>query len=68
MLEECADEMDFISEHFYIRRPSDDIPRHVANMTSAIRGKAEGHRKLQAQLSNLKGRIIPIAMDEWNYW
>jgi alpha-N-arabinofuranosidase len=68
MLEESADEMDYISEHFYIRRPSDDIPRHVANMVNAIRGKAEGHRKLQAQLDTLKGRIIPIVMDEWNYW
>ena len=30
MLEECADNMDFISEHFYVRTPSDDVPKHVA--------------------------------------
>src|SRR6185369_14266791 len=33
-----------------------------------IRSKAEGHRKLQAELPDLKGRVVPIAMDEWNYW
>jgi len=26
------------------------------------------HRKLQPSLPNLDGRIVPIAMDEWNYW
>jgi alpha-L-arabinofuranosidase len=68
MLEHCADHMDFLSEHFYVRSTSDDIPRHVAQVVGAIRGKADGHRRLQAELPNLAGRTIPIAMDEWNYW
>ena len=68
MLQDCADNMDMLSEHFYVRRPSDDVPKHVAQIVDAIHGKAEGHRKLQASLPNLKGRIVPIAMDEWNYW
>jgi alpha-N-arabinofuranosidase len=37
-------------------------------LKESIRLKAQGHRKLQASLSNLNGRLIPIAMDEWNYW
>jgi alpha-N-arabinofuranosidase len=74
MLEECADHMDLLSEHFYQGRvpwTSDgraDLIAHTALIKNAIRKKAEGHRKLQASLPNLHGRIIPIAMDEWNYW
>jgi alpha-L-arabinofuranosidase len=37
-------------------------------LRESIRHKAEGHRQLQASLPNLKGRVIPIAMDEWNFW
>lgn len=74
MLEECADHMDLISEHFYhgrvpwTREGRVDLLTHVGLLKDAIRKKAEGHRKLQASLPNLNGRIIPIAMDEWNYW
>jgi alpha-L-arabinofuranosidase len=68
MLQDCADNMDLISEHFYVRKPDDDVPKHVAQIVNSIRGKADGHRKLQAGLPNLNGRIVPIAMDEWNYW
>ena len=74
MLEECANHMDLLSEHFYRGRVpwtgdgQADLLTHVGMMKDSIRKKAEGHRKLQASLPNLKGRIIPIAMDEWNYW
>lgn len=75
MLEFCADHMDMISEHFYRGRvpweePGDriDTISHVALLRNAIKERADGHRKLQASLPNLNGRIIPIAMDEWNYW
>jgi alpha-N-arabinofuranosidase len=37
-------------------------------LRESIRQKAEGHRKLQASLPNLKGRLMPITLDEWNYW
>jgi alpha-N-arabinofuranosidase len=74
MLEESADYMDLLSEHFYRGRlpwtkdgPTDLIT-HVGMLRESIRKKAEGHRKLQASLPNLKGRIVPLAMDEWNYW
>jgi len=74
MLEECAEHMDLLSEHFYRGRlpwtqePRADLLTHVGMLRESIRKKAEGHRKLQASLPNLKGRIVPIAMDEWNYW
>jgi alpha-L-arabinofuranosidase len=74
MLEQCADHMDLISEHFYEGRVPwtqtgrVELSEHVGQIRKAIRAKAEGHRKLQASLTNLQGRLIPIAMDEWNYW
>jgi alpha-N-arabinofuranosidase len=74
MLEDCAEHMDLLSEHFYRGRlpwTQDgrvDLLPHVGQLKDSIRSKAEGHRKLQASLPNLKGRVIPIAMDEWNYW
>lgn len=74
MLEECAEHMTYLSEHFYVGRVPwnqsgrTDVVTHTGLVRKAIRDKAEGHRKLQASLPNLKGRIVPIAMDEWNYW
>jgi alpha-L-arabinofuranosidase len=74
MLEQCAGHMNMLSEHFYCGRVpwtqdgGVDLLTHVGLLRDSIRKKAEGHRKLQATLPNLKGRVIPIAMDEWNYW
>jgi len=74
MLEQCADHMNFLSEHFYVGRVPwskegrPDVVTHVGQVRNAIRAKADGHRKLQASLPNLKGKLMPVAMDEWNYW
>ena len=68
MLEQCADKMTHLSEHFYVGRKMDSIPDHVAQLSDKIRTIANDHRKLQASLPNLDGRVVPIAMDEWNYW
>ncbi len=74
MLRESSDYMDMISEHFYRGRvPWTEegvapLAEHVGMLKESIRQKAEGHRKLQAELENLGDRRIPIAMDEWNYW
>ncbi|MBI5766955.1 MAG: alpha-N-arabinofuranosidase [Verrucomicrobia bacterium] len=74
MLEQCLDHMSILSEHFYSGRvpwTKDgrvDLLSHVGLLKNAIRKKADGHRKLQASLSNLQGRLMPITMDEWNYW
>ena len=67
MMKNCADHMDLISEHFYSQeRPG--LLAHVAQITSAIRRKADLHRKYRRELDSLKGKDIRIAMDEWNYW
>lgn len=74
MLEQCADYMSMLSEHFYCGRVPwkengrTNLLAHVGLLREAIREKADGHRKLQGSLTNLQGRIIPITMDEWNYW
>ena len=74
MLEECADHMSILSEHFYrgrlpwTKEECVDLLTHVGELKESIRLKAEGHRKLQASLPNLKGKLMPITMDEWNYW
>lgn len=75
MMLACADNMDIISEHFYegrlpwkpeLGRPA--LIPHVALLKNSIKHIADRHREVQAKLPNLKGRTIPIAMDEWNYW
>jgi alpha-N-arabinofuranosidase len=74
MLLNCADRMDYLSEHFYEGRlpwnkeGRPPLADHVTRLRNTIRHKAEAHRKLQASLPNLKGRLVPISMDEWNYW
>ncbi len=74
MLLSCADYMTSISEHFYDGRlPWNqagrvDVAEHARLIKQNIRKKVEGHRKMQPELANLKGRRIPISMDEWNYW
>lgn len=74
LLERSGDHMQLISEHFYSGRlpwtKTERFPlkQAVKQMAENVKGKAEGHRKLQPQLKNLKGKIVPIAMDEWNYW
>ncbi|NQW99462.1 alpha-N-arabinofuranosidase [bacterium] len=75
MLEECADTMSLLSEHFYVGRlpwkkeiGRTDVVSHAGLVRDSIREKAEGHRKLQASLPNLKGKLMPVTMDEWNYW
>ncbi len=75
MLLACADKMDLISEHVYAGRlpwEADTgrapLETHVGLLRAAIRGVADQHRAFQVGRPELKGRIVPIAMDEWNYW
>ena len=74
LLQDCADYMDMISEHFYAGRTPwsdtarEDILTHVKRVKEHIKDIADQHRVLQADMPSLKGRIIPISMDEWNYW
>ncbi len=74
MLEACAGHMSLISEHVYgahrawNRKGLSSVVAHAGRLRTAIRRKAEGHRELQARLPHLRGRRIPVALDEWNYW
>ena len=75
MLLACAEKMDLISEHVYAGRlpwePDTGrapLETHVGLLRTAIRQVAEQHRAFQVGRPELKGRIVPIAMDEWNYW
>jgi alpha-L-arabinofuranosidase len=74
MLEQSGDKMNVMSEHFYQGRvpwtqdQRVDLLKSVTQLKDNIRLKADGHRKLQPTIPELKGRIMPIAMDEWNYW
>lgn len=74
MLESSADYMELLSEHFYEGRlpwtteGRAELSDHVERLKKSIRERADLHRALQKRLPNLKGRIVPVAMDEWNYW
>jgi alpha-L-arabinofuranosidase len=74
MLEDCAEYMNMLSEHFYVGRTpwSQDgrkpALQHVPMVKNSIRERVEAHKKLQASIESLKGRFVPIALDEWNYW
>jgi alpha-N-arabinofuranosidase len=67
MLADCAQNMNLISEHFYVQGKR-DLNDHVQQVVREIRDRAAGHRKLQTELGLLPGRAVPIAMDEWNFW
>jgi alpha-N-arabinofuranosidase len=74
MLEQCGDRMTLMSEHFYEGRvpwttdKRGDLLQSVTKMKENIRKKANEHRQMQPTVTQLNGRIVPIAMDEWNYW
>jgi alpha-N-arabinofuranosidase len=67
MLTHCAEDMDFLSEHFYCGEQA-ELEAHVAAIPNAIRSKADAHRQFLGTIPSLRDRPIPIALDEWNYW
>ncbi len=67
MLRSCADHMDLISEHFYVRE-REDIPEHVAQVPAQVKRIADAHRDMRRRMPELEGKDIRIALDEWNYW
>lgn len=67
IMRQCADHMDWISEHFYVQeRP--DLVAHVEQVPNSIRRIANAHRKYRKEFPELQGKDIRIAMDEWNFW
>ncbi len=67
LLQNCADYMDYIAEHFYCQERR-SLPAHVRQVPDNIRRKAEFHRNVRRELAALKDKDIRIAMTEWNYW
>jgi alpha-N-arabinofuranosidase len=68
MLSNCADHMNLISEHFYVRHPNDDVVLHVQAIPENIKRIADAHRQYRNEIPALKGRDIRVSVDEWNYW
>ncbi len=67
MMQQCADHMDLISEHFYVQqRPG--LAAHVRQAPDRVRAKAEAHRRYRQQFDSLEGKDIRVALDEYNYW
>lgn len=67
MLAGCADAMDMLSEHFYCGEKP-DLEQHVAQIPDNVRAKALAHSAYHQRIPALRGKKIPIALDEWNYW
>lgn len=67
MLKQCANHMNFLSEHIYWQN-KDDLAQHVAQVPEQIRKVATAHRDYRRQIGSLAGKNIRIALDEWNYW
>ncbi|HOQ33532.1 MAG TPA: alpha-L-arabinofuranosidase C-terminal domain-containing protein [Candidatus Hydrogenedens sp.] len=67
MLENCANNMDYISEHFYCGDKK-DVFEHVYQLAERIKAKVKNHKSYLETIPTLKEKFIPIAMDEWNYW
>jgi alpha-N-arabinofuranosidase len=67
MMQNCADFMDLVSEHFYCRDKA-DLAAHVKQIPDNVRRKAEAHRDYRRRFDSLKGKDIDISLDEWNYW
>jgi alpha-N-arabinofuranosidase len=67
MMTHCADHMDLVSEHFYVREQPGLIS-HVAQTRRRVRDIAAAHRRYRQEFDSLKGKDIRIALDEWNYW
>ena len=63
----AAKHMDLVSEHFYVQK-KDNMTEHVRQIPDSIRHIADAHRKYRQTLPNFKDVVVPIALDEWNYW
>jgi len=67
MLKTSADAMDYISEHFYVQSLP-GVLGHANLAPREVKRIAEAHRKYRETIPELKGKNIPVALDEWNYW
>ena len=64
---ECSDHMELISEHFYVQELP-GVMGHAALAPRAVKRICDAHRRYRETIPELKGKKIPVALDEWNYW
>ncbi len=67
MLANCADHMDYLSEHFYCKNKK-DLAAHVRQIPENVKLKADAQRQYFKEIPSLANKKIPIALDEWNFW
>jgi alpha-N-arabinofuranosidase len=67
MLEDCADHMNFMSEHIYCKEGT-NVEAHVKELADEIRHVAKIHREYREEIPGLTAKNVRIALDEWNYW
>ena len=67
MLANSAEFMDYMSEHFYVQTQPGTLS-HANLAPRQVKRIADAHRKYRQTIPALKGKDIPIALDEWNYW
>jgi len=67
MLEHCADYMDLFSEHLY-GGPAESIVEHARHIPDAVRGHVAAHRRFREEMESLRGKNLPLALDEWNHF
>jgi alpha-N-arabinofuranosidase len=67
MLAGSGAHMDLISEHFYVGEMP-GLLSHVSQVPREVRRIAQAHRGYRKSIPELKGKGIPVALDEWNYW
>ncbi len=67
MLSECAERMDYLSEHVYWQERL-GLLAHVRQAPDSLHAIAEAHRAYRRELPSLHGRDIRLCQDEWNYW
>jgi alpha-N-arabinofuranosidase len=65
MLTNCAGRMDILSLHFYCQG-KDNVVEHYRQVPNHIRKMAVSHRESCRKVYG--GKIMPVAMDEWNFW
>ncbi|HUB27601.1 MAG TPA: alpha-L-arabinofuranosidase C-terminal domain-containing protein [Tepidisphaeraceae bacterium] len=67
LLAGCADHMNLLSEHTYVKERGDVIG-HARELAVEIARIADAERHYRDTIPALKGKNIRLCMDEWNYW
>jgi alpha-L-arabinofuranosidase len=82
MLSQCLDDMDLLSEHYYVYNgtrydlekgaqvpvdPGEPLADWARRAANLVRAKYEHYQEYLARIPGLKARPVPIALDEWAY-